>query len=450
MSGILGLGSGQATSLNNDLIEKLKAVDTKAFINPIEIKIDKIPLEQKEISEITNKINDLLSTIKKFSLNQSSDINAFDSKEVDISGDSVKFDVENIQNIKNGNTIIEVKGLAQKDVWQTNKFVNENNLMNTGVISVSIGNTTTQSEQALLVRKEIDTTNMSYKDFSTKLNELGVNSSIEKSGNEYRMVIKSKDTGLENKISFNGELNTLGLNNEANNVLKAKNLELKVDGIEYSNSTNNIVIDGLKITAIKEGNSIIDIKEDKTILTTLMKEFQTKFNEVNELLEKGIYDKSSNIENKSLLRDISNNLKNTLFRNGNTTDQSIFNIGFNLNEKNGNLIFNEKEFEKAINENKSSIKDLFVGVPEKKGIATELDELISNSGITKQLLDYDLTILTKQDKLNKEKEEALKTIENKYQLMATQFAAYGNIINQMEASFSGFKMLIESSNLKRP
>ena len=181
-----------------------------------------------------------------------------------------------------------------------------------------------------------------------------------------------------------------------------------------------------------------------------MKEFQTKFNEVNELLEKGIYDKSSNIENKSLLRDISNNLKNTLFGHGNTTDQSIFNIGFNLNEKNGDLIFNEKEFEKAINENKSSIKDLFVGVPEKKGIATELDELISNSGITKQLLDYDLTILTKQDKLNKEKEEALKTIENKYQLMATQFAAYGNIINQMEASFSGFKMLIESSNLKRP
>ena len=109
----------------------------------------------------------------------------------------------------------------------------------------------------------------------------------------------------------------------------------------------------------------------------------------------------------SSLRDISNNLKNTLFGHGNTTDQSIFNIGFSLNEKNGNLVFNEKEFEKAINENKSSIKDLFVGVPEKKGIATELDELISNSGITKQLLDYDLTILTKQDKLNKEKEEAL-------------------------------------------
>ena len=290
MSGILGLGSGQAAALNNDLIEKLKVVDTKAFINPIEIKIDKIPLEQKEISDITNKINELLSTIKNFSLNQSSGINAFDSKEADISGDSVKFDVENIQNIKNGNTIIEVKGLAQKDVWQTNKFANENNLMNTGIISVSIGTTI----------KEIDTTNMSYKDFSTKLNELGVNSSIEKSGNEYRMVIKSKDTGLDNKISFSGELGLLGLNDEANNVLKSKNLELKVDGIEYSNSTNNIVVDGLKITAIKEGNSIIDIKEDKTTLTALMKEFQTKFNEVNELLEKGIYDKSSNIENKSL------------------------------------------------------------------------------------------------------------------------------------------------------
>ena len=36
-----------------------------------------------------------LSTIKKFGLNQSTNINAFDSKEADISGDSVKFDVEN-------------------------------------------------------------------------------------------------------------------------------------------------------------------------------------------------------------------------------------------------------------------------------------------------------------------------------------------------------------------
>ena len=43
------------------------------------------------------------------------------------------------------------------------------------------------------------------------------------------------------------------------------------------------------------------------------------------------------------------------------------------------------------------------------------------------------------------KETAETTLDNKYSLMAQQYAAYGVIINQMEASFSGLKLIIGQS-----
>ena len=440
MNGVLGLGSGQASSLNNDLIEKLKAIDNKNYLDPIDKKIDKLPLEREEIGNINLKVEELLSSIKNLSANNSNGINVFDSKEADINGESVKFDVDSLQNIRNGSTTVEVLSLAQKDVFQTNKFTNENDIIGGGVINVSLGNNQ---------EKSFDTSNMTYKQLADKLNEIGLSTSIENTSknnnqNEYRIIIKSPESGLENKINFSGDTSTLGLDLESNNVLKAKDSLIKVDGVEYLNSSNNLIVNGLKINAIKEGISTIDIKEDSNSIIEEMKNFTKKYNELNELLNKGIYDQSSNIEDKSSLRNISSILKEQLFGNGNS-NISIFSIGFSLNEKSGNLEFNEKDFEKVLSTDKDKINDLFVGVPENKGIGTLLDETISISGVTKSLLDYDINILTRETKLKQEKEETSKMIENKYSQLAIQFAAYGVMINQMEMSFSGLKSIIQET-----
>ena len=440
MNGVLGLGSGQASSLNNDLIEKLKAIDNKNYLDPIDKKIDKLPLEREEIGNINLKVEELLSSIKNLSANNSNGVNVFDSKEADINGESVKFDVDSLQNIRNGSTTVEVLSLAQKDVFQTNKFTNENDIIGGGVINVSLGNNQ---------EKSFNTINMTYKQLADKLNEMGLSTSIENTSrnnnqNEYRIIIKSPESGLENKINFSGDTSTLGLDLESNNVLKAKDSLIKVDGVEYLNSSNNLIVNGLKINAIKEGISTIDIKEDSNSIIEEMKNFTKKYNELNELLNKGIYDQSSNIEDKSSLRNISSILKEQLFGNGNS-NISIFSIGFSLNEKSGNLEFNEKEFEKVLSTDKDKIKDLFVGVPENKGIGTLLDETISISGVTKSLLDYDINMLTRETKLKQEKEETSKMIENKYSQLAIQFAAYGVMINQMEMSFSGLKSIIQET-----
>lgn len=45
--GILGLGQGQAASLNSDMLEKLKAVDRKATVAPIEKNLKNLKVKRK-------------------------------------------------------------------------------------------------------------------------------------------------------------------------------------------------------------------------------------------------------------------------------------------------------------------------------------------------------------------------------------------------------------------
>ena len=67
--------------------------------------------------------------------------------------------------------------------------------------------------------------------------------------------------------------------------------------------------------------------------------------------------------------------------------------------------------------------------------------------LTGGILDtYDKGITIRETKLNSEKEKAENALNAKYEQLALQFASYGTLINQMESSFSGLKMLIQQSN----
>ena len=52
---------------------------------------------------------------------------------------------------------------------------------------------------------------------------------------------------------------------------------------------------------------------------------------------------------------------------------------------------------------------------------------------------------TREKLLNENKEKAEKSLDVKYQQLALQFSSYGALINQMESSFSGLKLMIQQS-----
>ncbi|MGJ0364868.1 flagellar filament capping protein FliD [Aliarcobacter cryaerophilus] len=444
--GILGLGQGQAASLNSDMLEKLKAVDRKATVEPIEKKLEKFESEKKVISDVTTKVNELFDAVKVFSLNQSTGTNAFQQKSANVSGDGVVFDSDDLSALKTGSLRVEVKELAQKDVWQSKQFIDANgdaiskdSKVDKGILDIKLGGGTSIP---------IDTTGKTYSELVTEINKIdGVQASlVEDSTGKFRLSIKSTETGSANKITIGGAASThFGFAN----VLEAKDMQLKADGVDYSSSSNTITIDGLKITATKKGgDSTINIENDTTTLSAQMKNFADKFNELRATIENEIYSADASVDNKGALRDMLATIKNELFGTG-SGDKSIFSFGFSLDEKSGDILFNQKDFEASIKNGTADLEALFAGTPNKKGIATSMDELISTNGVTKNLLDYELNMLEREERLKKDKETAETTLDNKYSLMAQQFASYGVMINQMESSFSGLKMLILQSQASR-
>lgn len=433
--GILGLGQGQASSLNSDMLEKLKAVDRKATVEPIEKKLEKFESEKKVISDVTTKVNELFDAVKVFSLNQSTGTNAFQQKSANVSGDGVVFDSDDLSALKTGSMRVQVQKLAQKDVWQSNPISgSKTDTVNAGIITINGTN--------------IDTSTMSYTKLTEEINKIsGVQASlVDSSDGKFRLAIKSTETGTANKITIEGGASTsFGFTN----VLPAQDMQLKADGVDYSSSSNTVTIDGLKITATKEtGDSTINIENDTTTLSAQMKNFADKFNELRATIENEIYSADASVDNKGALRDMLATIKNELFGTG-SGDKSIFSFGFSLDEKSGDILFNQKDFEASIKNGTADLEALFAGTPNKKGIATSMDEAISVSGVTKNLLDYEINMLEREERLKKDKETAETTLDNKYSLMAQQFASYGVMINQMESSFSGLKMLILQSQASR-
>ena len=432
---VLGLGQGQAATLNSELIDKLKTAEKKATVSPIEAKLEKFTSEREAMTSINKSVDELLAAVKVFSLNQTTGTHAFNSKSASTSGDSVMFDAEDVNALQVGFTNVNVSQLAQKDVWQTNgAAINSSEKdvkIDKGIITVN--------------GKNFNTANFTYNELVKEINKEvpGVTATLADTGsNEFRLLIKSDNTGVANKVTISGS--TLGFDN----VLEAKDMKMKVDGVEYTNSSNSMTISGLKISATKIGESTINIEEDNSQLTKQMETFAKAYNELNATIDKELYSADSSISDKAALRDVMSKVKSTLFGTGNA-DATIFSYGFSFNEKNGDLKFDAKEFEKAAKIDKQAIQNLFVGVAEKPGIATVLDEAITISGVKKSLLDYDLNMLSRENTLKKDKETAEKTIDARYQQMSLQFASYGAIINQMEASFNGLKLMIQQSAASR-
>lgn len=445
MAGVLGLGSNGSTSLNEALIEKLKEADKAATVTPLEKKLEKFTTEKEVVTNIQTKVNELLSAVKVFSLNQTTGANAFQQKSANVSGDGVTFDSDDLSALKAGSLNVKVEQLAQKDVWQSKQFdgttTTKSSLVNQGTLNIN--------------GTSIDTTNKSYNDLVNEINKIdGVQGSlVEDSTGKFRLSIKSSETGEKNTIKFTGSdasaLSHFGFDDTANNVLKAQDSKMKVDGVEYYGSTNTITIDGLKITATKStGESTINIEEDNTNIKTQMQAFVNAYNNLNKLISDEVYSTDSSLGDKASIRNVMSQLKEQLFSQGNS-DKTMFSYGFSFDSKTGNLLLDSTTFDKAVKSDKQGLQNLFVGVAEKKGIATALDELISNSGINKDLIDYESNMLSRQTKLTEQKDKAQEALDAKYKTMAQQFAAYTTIITQMENSFSGLKMLIQQSTASK-
>lgn len=304
----------------------------------------------------------------------------------------------------------------------------------------------------LSLGEKYSTVGKSYEDLAKDISKnSNYSASIESVGTDTnRLVIKSADTGLDNKITITQQGFDLGLNDAANNTVKAQNLQASVDGIDYDVSSNVLVVGGLKITAVEvdtaDSSSTISIQSDTVNLSSLVENIVTKYNELASLVDNELYSADSPIQDRSALRSMMEGIKSKLFDSyGDNKELNMFNFGLNI-DKSGFLTLDTETFNEAVENNLEDLRSLFVGTAESRGLGTQLKEYVDALDSFDGLLSkYQENILKRKDTLEEEKTKAQESLDSKYSLLAQQFASYTAIITQFEAQFSGLKLMIQQS-----
>ncbi len=128
MAGVLGLGDGGASALNQEIIDKLKDADKAATVDPIDKKINAITSyekdeegEQYKLVEIKLKVSELITSMRLMDLNTTTGT-VFDAKSSSVSGTSATFASDNMSLLSEGITKVNVTQVAQKDIYQTDTF----------------------------------------------------------------------------------------------------------------------------------------------------------------------------------------------------------------------------------------------------------------------------------------------------------------------------------------
>lgn len=440
--GILGLGSSGSVDLSSELITKLKTAESTSILDPIKTEQEDTQTEIDALSKIQTMVLELLDLVDDFDL-FTSDTNIFDEVSATTTGSSVSFDATDTSNMEEGTVSIEVTQLAQKDVYQSNTISDTTATMDSGTISITIDDTT----------YDFSTDGKTYEELVTEMNKnSGLEVSLEQVGDtNYRMVIKSLESGSDNGLTITQTDIDLGLEDTDNHVLIAQNLLATIDGIDYEKSSNKVTLEsGLIIKAVSEGTSTITIEKDNASVVEGIVSIADKYNNLVDLVNSyilGDEDENAVISDSSTLKTMMSEIKGVLFDSyGLENEENLFKYGISF-DSDGYMQVDETELTEALTDNYDDIKELFTGYAEKEGIGTRLKTYLDSlDGIDGLLTAYDDKLNGRLETLKDEYQTASDKLDEKYEQMSTQFAAYTVLITQMENSFASLKSIIDDTS----
>ncbi|WP_033916028.1 flagellar filament capping protein FliD [Campylobacter sputorum] len=385
MPAIKSLGIGSQV-LTGDIIDKLKAADVKAQIDPIGKNITDNTTKQKDITTIST----LLSSLKT-SVSALGNETTYLKRKASVNGDSANVNVSSGVNLHDFN--LDVKQLAQNDVYQTSKFGSENDivsgggkLFDNGDFTITLGSGSNKKEFKINI-KQSDT----YEDLANEINRAtngAVNAKILNVGEgKSQLIIQSKDSGLDNALSFsatktkdtNGSeiddpnslkiLSALGLGNEmvdkldensqpildssgnkvqitqleANHIQKAQNAEFTYNGVNMSRQSNKFddITAGVEITLKETGKTSVSINNDTENIISEIENLVKSYNELmNNLSASTDYNEQTGmggvLQGMNEITTIKSSINKVLFEAVNT-GRSVTEIS---QDKNGNEIKN--------------------------------------------------------------------------------------------------------------
>ncbi|WP_027422186.1 flagellar filament capping protein FliD [Lachnobacterium bovis] len=347
--------SGMNSGLDTDAL-------VKALVSSYSLKKDTYKKEQTKLSwkqdawkTLNSKVYKLYSNVGNLKFQ-----GAYSIKKSTVS-DTTKATVTATNKAINGVQSLEVTNLAQTgyltgeklgdDVKEGTKL-SELGVAGTETITVTKGSGVNLKTEQIEVNAD-----MTVKDLTEKLSSAGLKVNFDTDNN--RIFIGSDKSGADNDFTItstntggNGALDKLGITNGTK--IEGKDATILLNGVEYTNSTNNFSINGLNITVqattTNSGPITINTNSDSQGLYDKVKEFITEYNSlINEMTKlynapssKG-YDPLTDDEKESMsdkeVEQWETKIKDSVLRNDSSLNTimnamtSAMNSSFNINGK---------------------------------------------------------------------------------------------------------------------
>jgi len=364
-SSLSSLGLGSDGALSYDTIDKLRAVDEKAILNPIDAKLTTNTTKQSDLSSLTALANTLKSSTTALS-----EENNYLQRTTTVSNDAVSVTT------KSGTTVdsftLHVDKLAQQDIYQSTSFASQTSTFTSAsdTLSLKLGTNTydiaVTSSTTLTELKNMINDKANGKITASILNVGGTN--------PYKLVIKSNSTGADNAITLSSTgtaLTDLGLDQSANHLKTARDASFVYNGVTVARSSNTItdLVVGTTITLNKEQtdattNTTVSITQDWSNITTNLKSLVSSYNDLMTKLKTATaYDTttktSGTFQGVTQINALSNDIRKQVL-SVDSEGRGLSDYGISMNTE-GKLEFNSVTFNTKVAADPADVKDYFQG-----------------------------------------------------------------------------------------
>jgi flagellar hook-associated protein 2 len=394
----LGVGSGV---LNSDLVDKL----VQAERAPAESRLNR---ETKQTEAMISAYGKLRSAITDIRLpaRQLGSPDALKSFAATSSGDNVEVSVDSSK-ASRGNYRVDVTQLTEGQSLASGSFNDaDSTSVGSGTLTISVGDKTTNID--------VGNGNDSLQGLANSINDAdaGVSAGVIDTGNGFRLVLSSDETGAANAASISvsdsdgSNTDATGLSRFAFNettknlaeTVTAQDAKLSINGIDITRSTNTFegVVNGLSLTISETGQSQVEVSQDTAKVADKVKAFVDGFNAaqatIGELTAFSSEGGGSLLTGDSTVRNIQNQLKRDLSSVipglENASVRTLADAGITTNAETGGLEFDSERFQEQLRANPDDVTALFA----EQGRATDAEVSFVRSGTDTQPGEYGINV----------------------------------------------------------
>jgi flagellar hook-associated protein 2 len=452
--GISALGTGSSI-LTQDLIDKLKAADEAAQIQPIDLELalqKDMKAEYDVIDANMTNLYDAIGELKTPAL--------FDERKVTVSGASVSVTAAANSDVQD--FTLDVTQLATKEINESGSYGATTDTIASadGSMTLSVG------DQDFTIDYTASTT---LEDLKKSINDIAgdaVSATIVQIGDsDFRLFLSAVNTGNNQNISISddsGNLSGTQLTNDMTTVQEGVDAEFSFNGQSVTRHSNEIddLIKGYDITLKSLGKSEVSVTQNRESIEKKIDTFIEKYNAAMSELARATKNSTDPNERgifagESTMRSLQASLRGMMDSVGGGVG-TLYDYGFDI-DKNGRLSIDKTIFNEKMDENPANVEAFFSGgefqnsdgsTTTLKGAFTELYSGVEEYTKFNGMLDnYKNYLNDTVSSLEERKIKAQDRIDSRYEILQKQFAAYDAMIAQFNSSQAAFKQMMEASKV---